>query len=126
MKRFAYVPLASLALALGLGTPAHATTVLFTGATLAENNQEAVCVLTNVGTQTASITVTPVNASTGSDATILDYCPAILAPGVSCQVWGPVGTMTYCKFTSSSSKVRGVLDVIAANAGVVSSIPATK
>jgi hypothetical protein len=33
--------------------------------------------------------------------------------------------MTYCKFTSSSSKVRGVLDV-ATDAGVVFSIPATK
>jgi hypothetical protein len=124
MKRLADALLASLALALGLGAPAHATTVLFSGATLAENNQEAICVLTNVGTQPATITVTPVNASTGADATALDYCPAILAPGVSCQVWGPVGTMTYCKFTSSSSKVRGVLDV-ATNAGVVFSIPAT-
>ena len=126
MKRFAYAPLTSLALALGLAATAHATTVLFTGATLAEPNQEAICVLTNVGMQPATITVTPVNASTGSDATVLDYCGATLAPGVSCQVWGPVGTMTYCKFTSSSSKVRGVLNVIAANAGVVSSIPASK
>jgi len=70
--------------------------------------------------------VKAVDATTGFDATILDYCSPTLAPGVSCQVWGPVGTMTYCHFTSSSSKVRGVLNVIAANTGVVSSIPASK
>jgi hypothetical protein len=121
----------AMAQAIGLSwaTAAHAAT-LYTPVTTVPGGHWAYCWLTNVGTSPIQATATVIT-STGFNYTQLDSCsapPGTVDPGTSCYALsGPqqLNSM-YCKFTTSSSRVRATLQVVDAVGNPVISVQATK
>ena len=121
----------AIAQAIGLSwaTAAHAIT-LYTPVTSVPGGHWAYCWLTNVGTSPIQATAKVVTA-TGWDFTQLDVCsaaPGTVDPGTACYALaGPLQLNSmYCKFTTSSSKVRGTLQVVDGLGNPVISVQATK
>jgi hypothetical protein len=117
------------AIGLSLATAAHATT-LYTPVTAVPAGHWAYCWLTNTGTSPIQATAT-VFTSTGFDYTQLDSCsapPGTLDPGTACYALsGPLQLNSmYCKFTTTSSKVRGTLQVVDGLGYPVISVQASK
>jgi hypothetical protein len=88
------------------------------------------CMLVNAGTGPIQVSST-VHNSLGADISLGNTCPtppATLDPGAVCWTMFTTGGQmpAYCRFTSSSSKVRGVLVVRDANGTFGTTIPATK
>lgn len=92
------------------------------------------CTILNVGTKPIEVSSAVKDAaSANTDLTVFTNCPvspATLPPGLSCiarSVLLDAGDFTYCRFTTTSSKVRAVLVARATFQGVVlHTLPATK
>lgn len=124
MKRFATTLLLALGMLLGVNGTARAAT-LYTVATQATATQYPICLLVNVDKKPAAVSIVIADAITGADITNASTCTGQVAPGQSCEVGAPSGSAAYCKFTSSSAKVRATLIVFGTD-GVVTNVPATK
>jgi hypothetical protein len=114
---------ASLAALVALAGTAHATTLcspILPGAA----DKLAQCAVTNVGTKPITVTISAIDLN-GVDVTANTECQPTLDPGKSCQTYATVGSSAYCRFVTSSSKVRATLNVFGPN-GFIDSIPATK
>ena len=122
--------LLAIAQAIGLSwaTAAHAAT-FYTPVTAVPGGHWVYCWLTNVGTSPIQATVT-VFSSTGIDYTMLDSCAAAgtTTPGTACYALSGAQQLDsmYCKFTTSSSRVRGTLQVVDGLGNPVISVQATK
>jgi hypothetical protein len=94
------------------------------------NNASVFCMLVNAGTAPIQAT-NAVHNAVGADISAGNTCPtppATLDPGATCWTMFTTGGQTpvYCRFTSSSSKVRGSLVVRDANGAFGTTVPATK
>jgi hypothetical protein len=90
----------------------------------------AYCMLVNAGTAAIQVTSTVRNGS-GGDAGGGTSCPtppATLDPGATCWTMLVMGGQmpVHCRFTSSSSKVRGSLVIRDASGAFTTNVPATK
>ena len=113
---------------LGAALSAHAATLVTPPAVL--DNATVACMLVNAGTAPIQVTNTVHNAM-GTDISGGNNCPtppATLDPGAACFTVLTTGGQlpVYCRFTSSSSKVRASLVLRGANGTYVSIVPATK
>ena len=94
----------------------------------------AVCEITNIDTKPAAVAATLLDVDGNVVTAGSSGCPTptLLSPGHSCAVHGPASTLgsipggTYCKFTSTSSKVRAVSIIEQEDVGEIKYItPAT-
>jgi hypothetical protein len=117
------------ALVAALSPAAHALD-LFTAGSQARDGNAIRCLLTNVGTKPVFVTTTLTDQD-GKDITSFNTCfgaAQALAPGKACAVDSttPGWKTGSCRFTVSSSKVRGALLVLDSMGNVTSALPATK
>lgn len=127
--RFARVLLATHAIGFGSVGAAYAATTLFTPPGTVPAGKWAYCDLINVGTTPVQVTTSSIiQAGSGVDATIFNGCSGTLAPGKMCESLYFANKLdtVYCHFVTSSSKVRGALNVIDQNGEPCVSLPATK
>jgi hypothetical protein len=127
-RRFVRILLAAQALG-ACATVANAGT-LFTAGGFTPPNGYTYCLLSNIGTTTAQVTTNAViQASSGIEVSQITTCSGTLQPGTSCWTYYNAGNSVdtvYCRFVTSTSKVRGSLSVLDANAQAVVTLPATK
>ena len=114
---------------LALAGGVQAATLVTPPAVLSDN-ATVFCMLVNAGTGPIQVTNT-VHNTLGADISGGNTCPtppATLDPGATCWTMFATGghTPVYCRFTSSSSKVRGSLIVRDANGTFGTTVPATK
>src|SRR5262245_17158578 len=112
-KYMRLLAIASAALLTGAASARAAT--LVTPVTVLSDNATVFCMLVNAGTAPIQVTNTVHNAL-GADVSGGNNCPtppATLDPGATCFTMFMNGAHApvYCRFTSSSSKVRGSLVV---------------
>lgn len=126
-----YLPLLAIASATLLTTAAGAYgATLVTPPAVLPNNSSVFCLMVNAGTAPIQVT-SAVDNDVGADISAGTTCPtppATLDPGATCWTMFATGGQTpvYCRFTSSSSKVRGSLVVRDANGAFGTTVPATK
>ena len=111
-------------------TPAARATELYTAPSQAETGNIIRCAVTNVTANPITVMATVVGAD-GSDITNSSNCygpPAVIAPGAICFAASEIpGTKSgYCHFTTSTSKVRAALEIVASGGLITSTLPATK
>lgn len=126
-RRLAMV--AAPAIALMCGHTARAAT-LVSPPVIVQAGKYVHCLIGNAGTSPIQVT-SAVLDSTGTNIGFGDTCPtppATLAPGATCYALGTNANVVtaYCRFTSTSSRVRGSLVVRDANGEIGPVVPATK
>ena len=124
--KFRLAGLTGLAIAMA-ATPALAGGVLSTRLLWPSSTQAVVCVVTNIGTAPAVVSVKGIGfsgAAVPASATTCFVDPTTLDPGESCHIAFAQGTIAWCSFTGKG-KYRAVGQIRDAT-GEVQVVEATK
>jgi hypothetical protein len=122
--------LAIVASATALTAASVRAATLVTPVAVLPDNGTAFCLTVNAGTAPIQVT-SGIYDDAGNDVSVAKNCPtppATLAPGATCWTLFPTAfqKMVYCRFSSSSSKVRGSLVLRDASGTYGTTVPATK